>query len=1263
MASIKVQNINGAKPQHVRDDTSARTIASSIIQQVSTSNREVVNAMSQIQQSGLNSMMNSLDMKNVKTVDLILGRMASLLEEQFTQMKLSDISQLKTEILQQMSNLAINQLSKADKAELMNGIASYFDKKINMKQLEMQLADLNMTVNAVKQSLNSGQAQQTSGSTSSNYQTTLLAVDSAINKLNLSFSSISSTLSSIIRNQQLVIDNMNNMFNTLSQIYAMVDKIDTKQTWDMIQPYVQPIFKSIAKNVFGFIGLDKLSKSFEEDLKILDTTSDFAKVHKHIDTAAMQTVDIINNFASQVLGDSYKKIDYKPNAPQLRQLTKLESLLVMVKGFFTDKSHEELTKEYLLGDEDNPYYKQNLAIYNTVKKLEKSNRDIDNKLLEAQHLDMLKTKQSQREQVISERQIESTKKNTAKMSKNVEKTNSMLSGFIDKSKSMFNSVTGFFSDMFSAMPEDKSKDNQPGQKKERSILDNIVNFFKALANLFDWVANGSNAKVNMWEHFGIGGLPRIISTIDTLLHGSDKDRKAVEDKIGGAINGLLGQLTAFFNNKNVASMIQVLNVVMTKENLAVIDNIMKSADRVMNSKMMNVIADKFSESSKNDNETDNKGFLGKLSSAVNISKLPTMISSFFESLKPFFGNEKGQFDTTEPMINNIVKVLDTFPIEKVINIADALNKNIDIINEFVDNIGILKNKLIATFGEGKEEPLDEKFNKINKILDEATPILEKSIDIAYIVSDFLDSLKTDKKGNFIIFKKLNKFTKQFNDNYDSISSVVQSGISLYNQFVAAGIIKKDEKEKSESSFSLKNLLDHIDNIIDVLDKIEEKQLFTKIQPLFDFINKNVENIQKTEIAATSIFNIYKKYKDTFGEAQQDGNKNFADEAVSKINDFNKIIDALISTKLIEKLNTLSDSLFKEDGVLNKLTEVDKDGKNIFLDKIDKLFELKDDIKKRFGLDENKEGSSGFNADEIIKSIDNVSTIVDKISQVLDIIENKKILDRLSALISKIMGIVAPFTMMAGMFGGKNSDKSSEGFSITSLTKLVDSITVALLALNKTMQTFDKSSGPMFKMLKQIIDTIEYAKATTVDLVNVIVDKINDVINTVVKVINVAIIRTINNLIGVANKAIRFIPGMDYLPYADNIDASGWTLDRVNKESFANSEQLKPEIVTPDLIDSSKQSGNEQQLQEIVDAKEQLQEEVQNSTEFLNSISTKLQDIQSILNSLLANVKNIDTELNGEAQHNIKEIQKGISAAIALTGAKKDNATSTEVSDD
>lgn len=53
------------------------------MQQVSASNREVVSAMSMLQETGRTSMMNSLDMKNVKLVDLILGRIATLLDEEF----------------------------------------------------------------------------------------------------------------------------------------------------------------------------------------------------------------------------------------------------------------------------------------------------------------------------------------------------------------------------------------------------------------------------------------------------------------------------------------------------------------------------------------------------------------------------------------------------------------------------------------------------------------------------------------------------------------------------------------------------------------------------------------------------------------------------------------------------------------------------------------------------------------------------------------------------------------------------------------------------------------------------------------------------------------------------------------------------------------------------------------------------------------------------------------------------------------------------
>jgi len=53
---------------------------------------------------------------------------------------------------------------------------------------------------------------------------------------------------------------------------------------------------------------------------------------------------------------------------------------------------------------------------------------------------------------------------------------------------------------------------------------------------------------------------------------------------------------------------------LTKDNLQIINNIMKSADGVFNSKMMNVIADKISDSS--NDKPDEKSFLGGLSNKV-----------------------------------------------------------------------------------------------------------------------------------------------------------------------------------------------------------------------------------------------------------------------------------------------------------------------------------------------------------------------------------------------------------------------------------------------------------------------------------------------------------------------------------------------------------------------------------------------------------------------------------------------------------------------
>jgi len=46
--------------------------------------------------------------------------------------------------------------------------------------------------------------------------------------------------------------------------------------------------------VFGFIGFDTFAKQFEEEMQAIDTTSDFAKLHKHIDIAAFQAIEAVN---------------------------------------------------------------------------------------------------------------------------------------------------------------------------------------------------------------------------------------------------------------------------------------------------------------------------------------------------------------------------------------------------------------------------------------------------------------------------------------------------------------------------------------------------------------------------------------------------------------------------------------------------------------------------------------------------------------------------------------------------------------------------------------------------------------------------------------------------------------------------------------------------------------------------------------------------------------------------------------------------------
>lgn len=1223
MAGIKVQNVNGVKPQHIRDDTSVKTIASNIVQQVSASNREVVSAMSMLQETGRTSMMNSLDMKNVKLVDLILGRIATLLDEEFNQMKLSDIGQLKKELIQQMTNIQLNQLSKEDKSELLNSIASYFDKKINMKQLEMQLVDLNVTIDNVKQSLkNGGMSPQASADNTSSYQNTLLAVNSAIDRLSITFSGITSSINAIIMNQQLVLDNISSMFNTLNQIYAIVDKIDTKQTWDMIQPYVQPIFKKIAKNVFGFIGFDTFAKQFEEEMQAIDTTSDFAKLHKHIDTAALQAVEAVNGIG-QIISDSYTDYKYRPNAPQLRKLTQLESMLVMVKKIFTDKSDEQLTKEYLLGDEDSPLYKNNKKMYEAVQKIEQQNEDLNNKILESQNLQFMIKKRNDKDKLNTERQAEQQNKTLKSVDNSVKKQNNIITKIMDKSKSLFSTVTSFFTDMFDSQPTSTASSENTGKKKERSIFDNISNFFKGLANIMDWAANGEKATVNMWEHFGIGGLPRIIQGIDAMLFGSDKDKQQIQKSIGSTLNGILDSLQKFFNNESVGQLLSILKNTLTKDNLQIISNIMKSADSVFNSKMMNVIADKLSDSRTDDSKES--GGLAALGSKIStIGKLPAIgksINSFFQSLMPLFGNEKSQFDKTKPMIDNIIQVMNEFPLEKVIQLAQQVNdKNVDIL-KFIDNIGAIKQKINDIFPSTKMEndTLDDKINSSERVLDSASTIVRKIVDITQSLNYLIDSLEVDNNGNYLIIGKISNFANQFNGKFQLIEKLISNSIKIYKLF-NENLSKEAEKTKEESSKF------DIDSIITTIDDINKK-----------FIN------------------------------------------TGKLNDIVNILDAIDKSNIIDKMNILSNKLFKEGGLLDKILEEDpQTGENIIFRKIDKILNLSEKIKSRFAnsSNENSQNQELFSIDNMLKNVNSAIVLVNRVNKLLDITEKTNVIEGFKGLGKGIKELLDVFNDIAGLFGSKGTkDASKSSISITDINQIIAGLTVFMMSINKLVGNFTKLVsdiqkltgngdtalhtlaffGKIVECVEKINSAIAYANESSVDVTNKIIDVINDATQKTVNILNECI-KIVNKSIQAANKVGDFKEDV-----LSNVKIEDYQLKKLDKPK-TQAEIVPPkELLKNDIENNVSEYRSE--YQELNNAKNEIAEEFQSSLKSFDDIAGKLEAIYTSLEHIRVNMEDINSELvDDNPKYNIKKIQEGIASIIALTPSRQSAATSTNISD-
>ena len=79
------------------------------------------------------------------------------------------------------------------------------------------------------------------------------------------------------------------MYSSINKIYAIVDAIDTKQTWEMLKPFVEPLYKKMYNYLFGLFGAESPFKQSDTDNK---TT--VAQIGNRIDFAAKQIVYAIN---------------------------------------------------------------------------------------------------------------------------------------------------------------------------------------------------------------------------------------------------------------------------------------------------------------------------------------------------------------------------------------------------------------------------------------------------------------------------------------------------------------------------------------------------------------------------------------------------------------------------------------------------------------------------------------------------------------------------------------------------------------------------------------------------------------------------------------------------------------------------------------------------------------------------------------------------------------------------------------------------------
>ena len=1057
MSNIRVQNVNGAKPQHIRDDNSASIIANNIASRVSVSNRETVTALAQIQQSGFAGLMSNIDSKNIKLVDLILGRVASLLDEEFAKLNQQDLAKLKADLVSQAANISATQMTKADKAELQASLTAYFDKKINMKQLELQLADLNVTVHGLQKQLNTVSGTTSVSSPSTSYAGTISAVNSAMKSFSAQFAMVPMQLDAVLKNQQLILNSVSGMYSSINKIYAIVDAIDTKQTWEMLKPFVEPLYKKMYNYLFGLFGAKPPFEQSDKDDKTI-----VAQIGDRIDFAAKQVVYAINTqFEFLANKKFYKYVPY--STVNLREPTQLESTWALIKSWFSSKNYKDVLEEIMFDP---------TSTYLQIHKKEEKEREKLNKLLE-KHFDNASGPEAffsnTTEQIAAKKKEQAVAEAAKKTQSFQERVESWLHG-VDK-------ILGVF-----------KKDIVDDGKKERSVWDTIKNFFKGIANIVDWAANGADSPTapNMWKHFGIGGLPEIVDKVNKILNG--------EFKFEG--NNFLSGLGSILNGENFNEMLSLLK---DKQSLGMLQNIAASAASVFNSDAMKLFASVYAANQDKNNTNKNESLLDKATGWLKTNFFDKLVI-LRDKLIPLFGSEAGQYDVTKTLINNFIDLSKKLPeLFGIVNSVNSLWTKItktSIYNQFVEQS--------TTDGT---VPTNERTTSVNES------------DIVVKITDWISKINTvvDTLNNTGIVNKVKTLIDQLGKiEFDKFGSLLMSTDKLFNMLNKSGLMdmfssngvaaentSTIEQSKSKIEKNTKEIISYISAADQILKAVNESSLVESINTLAKRFGEDdvASSIAKAVSPISTVFGIYSNLKAAFfGSIQTSPNKPLDGNYIVKaVKEAAKILDAVVENNIAQKIANIAKSVDSANiaGILGSADDSDSlFGKLMYT--ITSAGKLKKAISEQFGNSEKKE-KNNYNLVSFSKDLSNAMLIIEKIDYVVNFINKNNTLDKAAAEIGKIDTIFNTISRVINsisqLFGGQGQNKSNE-----SLSKTLDSATNLVYGVDNilnTMQSFKLSTG-FVKAIKYAEKTFDHVFEKASKLID---DKIDNLVLNLIAVVN------------------------------------------------------------------------------------------------------------------------------------------------------------------